>query len=133
MSIVHTSPTRRTGFDREAYQFVLAALQFTQERLGRSLKDRMRESETHISGQELCEGIREFASGHFGLMALAVFQQWGIHSTADFGRIVFEMIERGEMRKTPHDHVSDFFDVYDFETAFDRDYRLDVGRAFTHA
>jgi uncharacterized repeat protein (TIGR04138 family) len=44
---------------------------------------------------------------------------------------VFELIERGEMRKTEHDQICDFFDVYDFEDVFVRQYRIDVSRAFT--
>ena len=45
---------------------------------------------------------------------------WGVRATDDFGRIVFELIERGEMRKTDRDQLSDFFAVYDFAEALDR-------------
>ena len=64
-------------------------------------------------------------------MTRTVFRHWGVRSTDDFGNIVFELIERGEMSKTDRDQLSDFLDVYDFEDVFDRDYRVEVNRAFT--
>jgi uncharacterized repeat protein (TIGR04138 family) len=50
-----------------------------------------------------------------------VLGTWGIHSTADLGEIVFNMIEIGQMRKTRKDKREDFHDVYDFHDAFSRD------------
>lgn len=76
--------------------------------------------------------MRELGLQRFGLMTLTVFHSWGVRSTDDFGRIVFELIERGEMRKTEQDQLSDFFEVYDFEQAFDRGYRIDTRTAFRH-
>ncbi len=64
-------------------------------------------------------------------MTRTVFRHWGVRLTDDFGNIVFELIERGEMSKTDRDQLSDFFDVYDFEDVFDRNYRVEVNRAFT--
>ena len=97
-----------------------------------SREDRSREDESsgHISGPELLAGIRELAVQQFGLMTIPVFRAWGVQSTDDFGRIVFEMIERGEMRKTERDRLTDFFDVFDFEDVFDRNYRIDTKSAF---
>ncbi len=89
------------------------------------------EKQVHISGPELLEGIREYALEEFGLMARTVFHCWSIHTTEDFGRIVFDLIERGEMSKTDGDQLSDFSDVYDFEEALDNQYRINVSRAFS--
>jgi len=116
-------------YHRHAYQFLLVALQYTQEKLGRVPGKVSDEASAHITGQELCEGIRELAIEQFGLLATTVFRHWGIRSTADFGRMVFELIERGEMRKTERDRITDFFNVYDFSEAFDRDYQFDVSLA----
>jgi len=88
------------------------------------------EPQAHITGPELLEGIREFALEEFGLMARTVFHCWSIHTTEDFGRVVFDLIERREMSKTDGDQLSDFIDVYDFEEALDNQYRIDVSRAF---
>jgi uncharacterized repeat protein (TIGR04138 family) len=86
----------------------------------------------HVSGQELLEGIRCYALDQFGLMTMRVFDHWGITNTEDWGRMVFELIDRGEMHKTDNDQLSDFAEVYSFERAFDLDYEIDTSPAFSH-
>ncbi len=120
----------RLRYHSHAYHFVATALPYAQKVLNRSFSANFQENDAHISGQELLEGIRQFALENFGLMTLTVFRTWGIHTTEDFGRIVFELIERGELRKTERDQLSDFYAVYDFEEAFDRDYTIDTKIAF---
>ena len=115
-------------FHKNAYQFVFAALRHAQENLGR---DRSNHSTGHVSGKELLDGVRELAQQHYGLMTVSVFAKWGIHSTEDFGKIVFELIESGEMKKTDDDHLEDFVDLYDFQKAFVEDYVVDTARAFS--
>ncbi len=78
----------------------------------------------------MLEGIRHFALENFGLLTLTVFHRWGIRGTGDFGRIVFELIDRGELRKTDRDQLSDFYAVYDFEDVFDREYLINTSIAF---
>jgi uncharacterized repeat protein (TIGR04138 family) len=129
MTTTTKTSARRLRFHQNAYQFVFAALRYTQQKLGRGVY-RSSEAESHISGQELLEGIRDLAQDQFGLMAVTVFRHWGVRSTADFGRIVFELIERGEMRKTERDQLEDFFEVYDFEEALDQNYQIDTRQAF---
>jgi len=124
------SATPRMRYHPNAYQFVFAALRHTQQHLGRRAAREPDEEDAHISGQELLAGLREFALEQFGLMTTTVFHRWGVQSTEDFGRVVFELIERGEMRKTNRDQLSDFLDAYDFEEAFDRNYQLDTSSAF---
>jgi uncharacterized repeat protein (TIGR04138 family) len=115
-----------------AYQFLFEALRFTQEKLGKAQVAAEDEDAAHISGQELLDGIREFARDQFGLMSKSVLDTWGIFETSDFGLMVYELIERGQMRKTDRDCLDDFCDRYDFEAAFGQDdsYDLDVSRAF---
>ncbi len=129
MTLAHQTALARLKYDRHAYQFVDEALRYTQKTLGR----REDIGDAHISGEELLEGIREFALENFGLMTITVFRQWGIAETDDFGRIVFEMVERGQMKKTEDDQLSDFASGYDFEDAFDRDYRIDTSHAFSRS
>lgn len=124
------SPRRR--YHRAAYEFVDAALRYTQRKMGRITEPHQggREEDAHITGQELLEGIRELAVEQFGLMALTVFRHWGVCCTDDFGRIVFDFIEQGLMRKTERDQLSDFFGVYDFQEVFDRRYQINTREAF---
>ena len=104
-------------FRLEAYEFIFAALETTLTRLAkRDLED---EVERHVSGPELLEGIRLTALDHFGYLARSVFDAWGVHTTDDFGEIVFALVERGLLKKRPEDSPEDFHDVYRFEEALD--------------
>ncbi len=80
--------------------------------------------ERHVTGQELCEAIREYALSQYGYMAKDVLGNWGIKGTGDFGEIVFNLISIEQMRKTPQDRKEDFQDVYDFDTAFRKDFKI---------
>ncbi len=97
-------------YKEDAYAFVMEALWFTQRKLKR---------EGHVTGRELLEGIKEFAQEQYGPMAKVVLEHWGVNITADFGEIVFNMVENGLMGKTAEDSRADFKDVYDFDKAFD--------------
>lgn len=131
MKTIQKSPlSRRLQYPVNAYRFLFSALRYTQERLGRTQGHGPEDERAHISGPELLKGIRDFAREQFGLMTLTVFHTWNIHATDDFGRMVFELIDRGEMRKTNRDQISDFYDLYDFEDAFDRQYKIDMSQAF---
>jgi len=100
-------------YQREAYLFVRDALEHTRRATGKNLRDR-----AHVTGQELLAGIRDYALAQFGPMAMAVFEQWGIHTCPDFGEIVFNLIEVGQLSKTKKDSRADFADGYDFWEAF---------------
>ena len=78
----------------------------------------------HFTPQQLCEAIRGYAQEMFGLMAPLVLKNWGVRSTSDFGEIVFQLIEIGEMTKTENDHRTDFDEVFDFDKAFRNQYQF---------
>ena len=46
------------------------------------------------------------------------------HATSDFGEIVYNLIRIGKMSKSAGDRREDFDDVYDFEQALLREYRI---------
>lgn len=79
----------------------------------------------HISGRQLCDGLREFALAQWGYLAGTVLRRWNIQSTMDFGRIVFALVESGLMQATDDDSIDDFKNVYDFKTAFEGEYRIE--------
>lgn len=130
MNTTQKAPLAQLRFHPRAYRFLFDALRRTQLSLGRSQAHGPDDERAHISGHELLEGVRELALEQFGLMARTVFHCWGIHTTDDFGRMVFELIERGEMRKTDGDQIADFCDVYDFAEALEARYSIPVERAF---
>tara|TARA_R110002095_G_scaffold94840_3_gene82811 strand:- start:2356 stop:2772 length:417 start_codon:yes stop_codon:yes gene_type:complete len=116
-----------------AYDFVFEALQEAQEIYARTIINEQEQEEAHVSGQELLDGVKALALKQFGLMTTTVFKQWGISTTKDFGKMVFEMIEHGRMRKTENDRIEDFVDLYDFEQVFDFDYVIDTSQVFNRS
>lgn len=138
---------RDRRYTLDAYLFVLEALSFAQESLGLGAeppaeelepatepaeprptksrakrgRGRARHAERHVSGQELCEAARLYGLQQYGYLAPKVLEAWGITRTDDFGEIVFNMIDIGQMRKTRSDKREDFHAVYDFGDAFARD------------
>lgn len=100
-------------YDERAYLFVLAALEFCQQRL---------DERRHITGQELAVGCRDLALERFGVMSKLVLDHWGIRATADIGQIVFTLVDLGMLLSQPNDTPEDFEDVFDFGHAFERDY-----------
>ena len=76
------------------------------------------EGDRHISGQELCFGIRDMAMDEFGPLAKTVLNSWGVYHTEDFGEMVAAMVETGLLRMSERDSMDDFAGVYDFDEAF---------------
>lgn len=131
MSVASSSRRLRLRFHPQAYVFLTEALRIAQELLGRDQIEAPDDDSSHISGRELLEGVRLLGLRQFGMMAPIVFKSWGVCSTEDFGHIVFELVERGELRKTERDQLSDFFEIYSFDAAFRDDYRVDTSAAFS--
>ncbi len=106
---------RDPRFHRDAYLFVREALDYTQKTVAKDRRGRSR----HVSGQELLAGIRDYALQQFGPMAMMVLGEWGIHTCADFGEMVFNMVEVKILAKTENDTRTDFQNGYDFHEAFE--------------
>ena len=114
-------------YPRDAYEFVQQGLGFTAHRIhGQAKAEAVETPSRHVSGQQLCEGLRDYALAQWGLLARAVLRRWSITSTLDFGRIVFALIEAGQLQKTDEDTLEDFKAVFDFRTGFDRTYKIGV-------
>ena len=111
-------------FQRDAYHFVRDALDHTQRSLLKTQKSEPR----HVTGQELLEGIRQFALEQFGPMTLIVLDEWGVRRCEHFGDIVFNMIEANLLGKTKQDSRDDFAGGYDFREAFEKPFLPAVAR-----
>lgn len=101
-------------YEREAYDLLREALDFTQQQVHKKSHGKVR----HVTGQELLAGVREYVLQQFGPMSLTVLEEWGIHNTRDIGEIVFNMVENRLLAKTDEDSRADFNNGYDFEEAF---------------
>ena len=114
-------------FDRKAYTFVRQALDHTVKELKRKNPERTGKSQ-HVTGAELLLGIRGHALDQFGPLTKTVLNSWGITRCADFGDIVFNLIEYNVFSKTDNDRREDFSDLYDFEEAFVKPFAPARGR-----
>ena len=110
----------------EAYQFLHSGLEFTSRRIyGERKADG---GPYHVTGQQLCEGLRDLALRFWGPLTLDVLRSWNVTRSRDFGEMVFLLIEHELMGKRDSDTIEDFEDVFDFEVAF-AEYRIDLNRA----
>ncbi len=126
---------RDSRYKLEAYDFVREALGYAQDclQMGKEQAGEWDEDESevegvrverHLTGQELCEAIRQYALEEFGLMAKAVLNSWGVYTTSDFGEIVYNLIDVGLMKKSERDRREDFDNVYDFDEALCRQFQI---------
>jgi len=105
-----------------AYEFVHQGLAYTVNRVyGAPKNPRV---SRHVTGQQLCHGLRELATKQWGFLARTVLQRWNINTTFDFGQIVFSMAKQKVMSTTPQDSIEDFRDVFDFTKAFESNYHI---------
>lgn len=104
---------REPRFDERAYFFVLAALEYCQQRL---------DERRHISGRELALACRDLALERFGVMSRVVLEHWGIRSSGDIGDVVFTLVDLGLLMSQTTDTREEFIGVFEFDQAFEREY-----------
>ena len=105
--------TRDSRFSEEAYEFISDAVLYTTRKI-----EEGEESKRHITGQELLEGIKDFAISQFGPMAKDVLESWGVCDSLSIGHIVFNMVDHQLLGSTQDDSIDDFKNGFDFETSF---------------
>lgn len=99
----------------DAYEFLFRGL----ERAARQLHgERRGRQPRHVSGQDLCEGLRVEALHRWGPLARAVLGKWRIRRTRDFGEMVMFLVGLDVLSRQESDCIEDFDDVYEFEAAF---------------
>ena len=106
-----------TSYHADAYFFLREGLDHAVK-----LRKRKHGESGHVSGQQLCEGIRQLALKAFGPMVPTVFEYWGIRKTDDIGEMVWKLIDLGVFGRTENDSREDFKNVYSFREAFVQPY-----------
>ena len=86
-------------FAIDAYYFISEAVAYTVSRLS---------ARRHVSAAELLDGIREFASAKFGVVASNVLARWGMIKEDDAGTVVYLLIGAGLLRASEDDSPEDF-------------------------
>lgn len=112
--MMKTIVEKDSQYDIEAYYFVLDSLEY-------SLK--INKKTRHISGKELLEGIRKYGLNEYGPMTKLVLSHWGVTNCSDFGKIVFNLIDVGLLKKSEEDSIGDFSNGYDFSEVFEAPFK----------
>ena len=112
---VHEARKRDACYAPQAYAFLCDALDHSVKLLAReNAEDR------HVTGQELLVGFRDLALHEFGPMALFVMHEWGIKTSEDVGRMVYNFIDVGFYGRNETDSIEDFSDGVNMEDAFQK-------------
>ena len=111
---------RATPYAPAAFAFVQDGLGYTSELFQNREYDSysLDEFDMHVSGQQLCMGLRDFAIHQYGLLAPVVLRHWGVKRTEEFGAIVFRMVNLELLRTSPQDAEEDFRAIFQFDEAF---------------
>jgi len=115
---------RAGGYSPACFGFIRDGLAHTVEMVHGNPADQtmlelgLSEDSRHVCGHELCIGLKDYAIERYGMLAKSVLNKWGIHSTRDFGNIIFAMVEAGLMRTTDEDNIEDFDSIYQFDDVF---------------
>ena len=103
-------------YGKGAYYFIREALDHTLK----SADKKKKKNKGHVSGNELLEGIKDYALDRFGPMTLSLMNHWNIKKCRDFGDIVFNLVEFGILGRTENDSLEDFEGGYSFEEVFEK-------------
>lgn len=102
-----------SSYPAEAYEFVLSEV----IRLMRQ-RELLPVDKRSISDELLCWKLHDRALLEFKDQARIGLAKWNIHSTEDFGTIVYGLLESGLVTKDDTDSERNFENVYDFQNAF---------------
>lgn len=111
---------RDSRYPRVAYAMMPIVLDYTVRRLQESRRagklgdDAM---SSHVSGQQLAEGFRDYMLAEFGPFAYDIAADLNIFATLDIGHLVYNLISVGCFGKTEEDRLEDFDNVYDLKEA----------------
>ncbi|MDO5565157.1 MAG: hypothetical protein Q4G59_00775 [Planctomycetia bacterium] len=107
-------------FSIESYRLVNDALVFANEQSAKEESQSITDDITspsngpsHVTGQDLCRAVRDYALLQYGMLARTVLRGLGIRKTSDIGDIVYNLIGIGYMSKTKEDCPEDFDDVFE--------------------
>jgi uncharacterized repeat protein (TIGR04138 family) len=105
-------------YAEDAYYFINQGVLFSAELMTRPEFGHKR----HLSGPELCNGIRDFALSEFGPMAFPVLSRWGVRTTLDIGHVIFNLIDAKVLIASAEDRLGDFDEVFDLRESLEQPY-----------
>jgi len=110
-------------YSPEAFRFLFESLSHATRLAG---KEQAEGADRHMSGQEVLAGMRHYALQLFGPLAARVWRSWGVRSTADWGEVVFLLVDAGLLNRQETDTKDDFRNGFDFDEVFVRGYGIEL-------
>jgi uncharacterized repeat protein (TIGR04138 family) len=110
-------------YSPEAFRFLFESLETAVRLAG---KENVEGPDRHVTGQEVLVGLRELAQRSFGPLAAQVWRSWNVHTSMDWGRIVFLLVDNGLLNRRDSDTVEDFREGFDFDEVFVAGYEPEV-------
>lgn len=110
-------------FSVEAYRFFFESLDEAINLAGKQAAEGL---ERHVTGQEVLAGLRASAEQAFGPLAAEVWRSWGIHTSLDWGRIVFILVDASLLGRRDEDSLEDFRQGFDFDQVFKHQYIVPI-------
>ena len=105
-------------YQPQAYEVVRQGLDHAQKIIHGEPKKGRSATNRHVTGPQLLEGFRLHVLETYGPMAYPLLHNWGLRKSADFGNIVFNIIDTGLFGRSEDDNLEAFSNVYDFKEAF---------------
>ncbi len=105
-------------YAHEAYRYIANAVPVIAREIQEQAEQSKGTPKRHISIAELLQGLRKHLIKDFGRLAIDILGAWHVHSTADFGNIVYNLVESGVLSLSPEDSLGDFYNRYSFHDAF---------------
>lgn len=107
---------RYPQYTEEAYEFMRAGLDAASDKFCKEDKS------PHLSARELYLGACAYALEEYGPLAAKVLDFWGLKSSSDFGRVVYNLIEVGVFGKQKGDTPEQFDELPDLQQILNAPY-----------
>ncbi len=105
-------------YAHEAYCYIANAVRVIAQEIQEKESGEQPARKRHISIAELLDGLREHLLKDFGRLAIDILGAWHVHTTADFGNLVYNLVEGGVLSLSAEDSIADFYKQYSFHDAF---------------
>lgn len=96
------------GHPRESIEFLFDALQYAPQYRGEETECAM-----HSSAEQLCRTLLCYGRDLYGEEYPIVFLEWGLATSESWGRLVYDLIDRGLCQAEPDDRLEDFNHRFD--------------------
>ena len=105
--------SKGTPYPPEAFVFLVHGFDFADRHV-----QHQRNSPDHLDAVDLCWCLHDLAVHRFRANARNQLADWNIHTTRDFGELMYRLIALGHSRDDEGDSIEDFDGVFEFGDEF---------------